>query len=189
MPVRLHDTAGLEEHEGLLEREGVNRAYKQIADADLVILLLDGSAELTDADKNALNVTSGLKRIVALNKADIGRKMVIEQLLDNVSRETLNISALTGEGLDTLKNIILMHLGWGDAAGSTPILQSERQKDLLLRFISALDGLLAELEGDFREEIASIHLQSALKPIEEVLGVASADDLYDRIFSSFCIGK
>jgi len=189
MPVRLHDTAGLEEHEGPLEREGVSRAYQRIADADLVILLLDGSTELTDADRNALKATDGKKRIVALNKADIGRKTGNEQFPRNVSRETFSISALTGEGLDALKNAILAHLGWDDATGSTPILQSERQRDLLLRFCAALNDLLAELEGDFREEIASIHLRSALKPLEEVLGAASADDLYDRIFSSFCIGK
>jgi tRNA modification GTPase len=189
MPVRLHDTAGLEEHEGPLEREGVSRAYRRIADADLIILLLDGSVGLTDADRNALKATDGMKRIVALNKADIGRRTGDEQLPRNVSRETFSISALTGEGLDILKSTILTHLGWCDAAGSTPILQSERQRDLLLRFCAALNDLLAELEGDFREEIASIHLRSALKPVEEVLGVSSADDLYDRIFSSFCIGK
>jgi tRNA modification GTPase len=188
-PVRLHDTAGLEEHEGPLEREGVNRAYKRIMEADVVILLLDGSAALTDADRNALDKTAGMKRIVAVNKTDIGLKMVIEQLPDDVSRETLCISALTGEGLETLKKTVLTRLGWGDATGSTPILQSERQKDLLLRFDSALEGLITELKADFREEIASIHIRSALKPLEEVLGVSAADDIYNRIFSSFCIGK
>jgi tRNA modification GTPase len=190
LPVRLHDTAGLKEYETALDREGVSRARRQISGADLIILMLDASSELTGEDFDIIEATKGRERIIVWNKADLDVKKENSVLPPDVSRETLKISALKGDGIADLKHSIASRLGWNhDEAESVPILHSGRQKDLLIRLHTSLEELLIEINGDFREEIASIHLHNSLKVLDDVLGMTSADEIYDRIFSQFCIGK
>lgn len=190
LPVRLHDTAGLREYEAALDKEGVNRARKMMAEADLIILMLDASSELTPEDLEIIESTNGRERIIVWNKGDLSTAVNGEKLPPDVSRETWIISALKGEGIGGLINTIISHLGWNrPETGSVQILHSKRQKDLLLRFRKALEALLEEINGDFREEIASIHLREALQMLDDVLGATSAEEIYNRIFSQFCIGK
>lgn len=189
-PVRLHDTAGLKEYESGLDREGVSRARRRISEADLIILMLDASAELTHDDFDIIEATKEQKRIIVLNKTDLGGQKTVSGLPEDVSRETLRISALKGDGIDVLIHSIVTRLGWNrEKAESVPILHSDRQKELLIRLRASIEELLNEINSDFREEIASIHLNYAIKVLDDVLGVTSADEIYNRIFSKFCIGK
>jgi len=190
LPIRLHDTAGIEEHTGVMEKEGVKRARIRLEDADIILVLLDGSREYREKDKEILNITEGKKRIVLINKDDLEKHLNEGDIPEHVSRETIRVSALKNYGIDRLKKQIIKALGWKQPNTiDTPLLQSRRQKELLLRFKSALSKSIDTLKNDFSEEIAAIELRSALAPLGEVTGAFDIEGIYDRIFSNFCIGK
>jgi tRNA modification GTPase len=190
LAVRLFDTAGIEEHEGETEKEGVRRARAHLREADLVILLLDSSRALTEGDREILDATGNMNRLIVLNKKDLKSKIGGSEITENVSRETLKISALKKTGIDALKKAFLRSLGWKQPADSSPVLlQSRRQKELLTRFKSSIESFLAELEKETGEEIATLYLRDALKPLDEITGQTEIEDVYNMIFSHFCVGK
>ncbi|MBN2135059.1 MAG: tRNA uridine-5-carboxymethylaminomethyl(34) synthesis GTPase MnmE [Acidobacteria bacterium] len=191
LPVRLYDTAGLEEHEGELEKEGVFRARKMSEEADFLIILIDGSKELTGEDLKIIENAGNKPGIIVFNKSDLsGTDNPEKKKLGDVSRETIQISALKDSGIDELKRNIINSIGWNrQEARSGILLQSRRQHELMLRFRHSLQAFLSSLSDDFREEISAIHLRDALKPLDEVTGAVNIEDVYNIIFSSFCIGK
>ncbi len=190
LAVRLFDTAGLEEHEGELEKEGVRRARMQLKEADLVVALFDSSREITDEDIKILAETEGLKRIVVFNKDDLPSALKSDHLPDDVSRETISISALNKTGIDRLKKAILNTLGWKNPVSEgTLIIQSRRQKEILERLSSAMVRIHNSLETGEGHEILSIHVREALSIVDSLTGSLDMEDIYNRIFSNFCVGK
>ena len=179
--VTLVDTAGLTDSADPVEREGVGRATRAAASADLVLLVLDGSLS-EDSDVCATQVVDS-KRLTVLNKCDVARPTGLG--------DGVRVSALTGAGIDDLIREIHQKLGLGVAA-DTPAVTNVRHIDLLQRasasLLEAHSSIVAA--GDtLPEEFVLVDLQDARRLLEEISGVRTPDDVLIHVFSRFCIGK
>jgi len=184
IPVKLYDTAGIREGEGLVETLGIERSYQTMADADLTIVVVDLSAPLAQPDRDLMSRARDQGRwLLAGNKSDLPR--VGEPLED-----MLPVSALTGEGIDALRDAIFQAVM--PAAGGeleTGFITSLRHEQLLKESIEYLKKAAAAVAGKIPHEMLLLDLYSALRPIDAITGATTADDILNRIFSTFCIGK
>ncbi len=184
VPVRLIDTAGIRETTDVVETIGISRSRAAIADADIVLLVMDTSQPLTGDDSRLLEQVPGKIRIIAMNKIDLPR--AIESLPDDV----ISVSALTGEGFDSLTASILHRLS-GEAVVERDdlMITDARQHNAVKRSIEHLEGARELMvQGEF-EEIILLRLRGALDAIGEVTGETLTEDILNQIFSTFCIGK
>ncbi len=186
LPVVITDTAGIRRAHDMAEEEGVRRSLEALKDADLVLGVLDGSLPLSEEDERVIDNLAGRNAILVLNKADIGRR---EGGLDGVGFPAVRVSAKTGEGLEALKDAVF------DACVSSPAGRGEGVVVTNLRHRTALDAsrkaLLAAISALETEplEIAALELRESLDRLGEIVGAVSTDDILDKIFSDFCIGK
>jgi tRNA modification GTPase len=189
--VRLIDTAGVREAGNIIEKEGIEKVWHKIAEADLVIFLLDGSEVLSEDDRRVLDGVKGQKIVVAVNKADLPRRLeeaAIEAILPG--SRPLWISAKYGEGLDRLRRRIFeAAVGEeGESRGAAFII-SLRHKEAFARageyLAKAREGLLLDLSPEFCAQ----DIRDALQSLGEITGETTSDDILERIFSTFCIGK
>jgi tRNA modification GTPase len=177
IPVRFIDTAGIRAGEDRVEQLGIERSYQAMADADLTLVVLDASEPLTFNDEALISRPA--RRMLVANKIDLGRKTV---------GEALPVSALSGEGINDLRQSIV--------AAMAPKIEQEAGFITSLRHETLLREALVAL-GDAREAVANniphemllLDLYSALRPIDAITGATTADDILNRIFSTFCIGK
>ncbi|MBF0554162.1 MAG: tRNA uridine-5-carboxymethylaminomethyl(34) synthesis GTPase MnmE [Nitrospirae bacterium] len=199
LPVRIVDTAGIRESHELAEAEGINRSIAAIESAALVIAVFDGSTSFTSDDDEILRATTGKDIIIAINKAD--KKMVYtnDYVIDkyrhatnhNAEVKVVNISALSGSGLDILKETLYRHV----MRSSTPeahegaIVTNQRHKGALDEAASALINAKKSLRADAPYEIIAIELRNSLNALGQITGSITTGDILDRIFSDFCIGK
>jgi tRNA modification GTPase len=194
VPVRLIDTAGIRETDDVVETIGIKRSRTAIADADIVLLVLDNSENLTQDDKQLLEEVPVERRIIALNKSDLARKletsvgeMPVE--MQNFS-EAVSISAVTGAGLEQLHNKIFHYLSGDVATERDDLLITDARQQQAVRI--ALEQLEAArdliVEGEL-EEIILLKLHTALTALGDITGETLTDDILGQIFSTFCIGK
>jgi tRNA modification GTPase len=188
VPVSLTDTAGIREAEGKIEELGVERTHRAAADADLLIVMLDGSRELTTDDLAILAQTKHAKRVVAVNKCDLPIFDDDENGLKKLS-EVVHVSARTGEGLDQLTTAILEPFSTVDAETVGLLITDSRHYDLLRRSQSSLESSIELLKQSASEELVLAGLHNALRFLGEITGETTADDILAEIFSTFCIGK
>ncbi|MFL6450804.1 MAG: tRNA uridine-5-carboxymethylaminomethyl(34) synthesis GTPase MnmE [Bryobacteraceae bacterium] len=183
IPVRVVDTAGIRESHDLVEGLGIEKSYQAVADSDLTILVLDGSREESDEDRALREQLEGSNPILVANKSDL------TQRLDG-HMDVIAVSALTGAGIPALKDAILRRLAPGGLAepedGS---ITSLRHLNLLRDSLEALDHARSAVEFGIPHEMILIDLYASLRPIDALTGATTADDILNRIFSTFCIGK
>jgi len=185
IPVSLIDTAGLRETFDRVESIGVERSKRAMSDADLVIVILDGSQILTSEDREILEQTNDLPRLIAINKIDISEQPKFEV----PSEDFLSISAKTGENLARLEKAIIKPFH-PQAIEQTGFLVSDaRHYDLILRAKSEIESSIKLLDQKMSEEIVLIGLHNAIRYLGQITGEVSTEDMLTRIFSTFCIGK
>lgn len=192
IPVRLMDTAGLRKAKDSIEQEGVRRAKERVADADLVLLMIDRSRELNEDDVEIFREIKGKKKVVIINKKDLPLKISIEDVRNRFQEDTIvSISALKNEGIDDLKKAIYTSLLHRDVR-VTPehlIVANIRHKAALSRVKENLSNAVRGLgEGTFLEFIA-FEIRSALDALGEMVGETATEEVLSRIFEQFCIGK
>ncbi|HUS12182.1 MAG TPA: tRNA uridine-5-carboxymethylaminomethyl(34) synthesis GTPase MnmE [Pyrinomonadaceae bacterium] len=188
VPVSLTDTAGIREAEGKIEELGVERTHRAAADADLLVVMLDGSRELIAEDRAILAQTKQAKRVVAVNKCDLPFFDYVENGL-KPSSKVVHVSARTGEGLDQLTTAILEPFGTVDAETVGLLITDSRHYDLLRRAQSSLESSIELLNQSASEELVLAGLHNALRFLGEITGETTTDDILAEIFSTFCIGK
>ncbi|MDD4879040.1 MAG: tRNA uridine-5-carboxymethylaminomethyl(34) synthesis GTPase MnmE, partial [Candidatus Omnitrophica bacterium] len=187
IPFRLADTAGIVPTEDIVEREGVLRSREHIEAADLVLLVLDASSRLTDEDRVLLEDTKGRQRIIVLNKIDLSRKISLAASRDETVAE---VSAKSGEGIDGLKDKMSEKVfGGGIRSTEGAIITNARQKDALRRSYESLAEAIRAVDGKLSPELIAIELKESLDCIGEIAGETVTDDILDKVFSQFCIGK
>ena len=196
IPISLIDTAGLRETTDVVESIGVERSRATMADADLVILMLDASLQTSDEDRQLIESIKGLNYIVALNKidkvpsSDIDRMVAAENSsLAFLRDKIVPISAKTGEGLEDLKAAIIEPFSPGDVDSAGFLITDARHHDLLLRARDEVLGSVRLIEERASEEIILVGLHNALRYLGEITGETTTEDMLTRIFSTFCIGK
>ena len=173
VPVRLIDTAGLRDASDEAERIGVDRAKKALETADVVLLVLDGSEDMTPEDKALMKETAGKTRIVIANKCDLGTRIP----------DALPLSCKTGEGIETLWERIAKIAE--PALQSTEAITNERH---LLALEQALDAI-AHAEGQTELDCIATDLTEALHRLGSITGTDVDAEVIDRIFAHFCVGK
>lgn len=196
IPISLIDTAGLRETSDTVESIGVERSKRSMADADLVIVVLDGSENLTGEDEEILSAVGEQNYIVAVNKIDVADA----DKLDRISEKgqftihhspftIVNVSAKTGEGLTELESAIVEPFSIHDIESSTFLISDARHHDLLLRARAGVESSIELMESKTSEEIVLVGLHNALRYLGEITGETTTEDMLTRIFSTFCIGK
>ncbi|MEO5925664.1 MAG: tRNA uridine-5-carboxymethylaminomethyl(34) synthesis GTPase MnmE [Bryobacteraceae bacterium] len=180
IPVRLLDTAGIREGQDVVESLGIERSYQAMVDADLTIVVLDASADVTPEDQALLSkAESHGKFLLVANKSDLASHPA-----------ALNVSALTGEGIDELRQAILRAITpEGRMEQDGGLITSLRQEQLLRESGEALTQARTAAELGIPHEMLLLDLYAALAPIDAITGATTADDILNRIFSTFCIGK
>jgi tRNA modification GTPase len=187
--LELIDTAGIRDASDEVEAEGVARARKAWTAADLVIVVLDRSAALDDADRDLLDETSDTPRLVVANKSDLAESWTSTAL--SVPVEV--VSSKNGEGVDTLRSTIRRTLEGSTAVPrDSAVITNVRHAALVGRARDALRRACESVEapgGPVPEEFVLTDLQDARAALEEVTGKRTSDDLLRHIFSRFCVGK
>lgn len=185
IPVSLVDTAGLRETSDTVEIIGVERSKRAMADADLVIILLDGSVGLTAEDREIISHVEGLTHFIAVNKIDLDQNITEP----NGNSRIVHISAKTGEGLEDLKNSIIEPFSLPDIDDAGFLISDARHHDLLRRAQAEVESSILSLQEKRSEEIILIGLHNALRYLGQITGETTTEDMLTRIFSTFCIGK
>ena len=175
--LHLYDTAGIHESNDRIESIGIEKSKKTINDADVVIVVLDGSNELDDEDKQILEYTKELNPIVVYNKSDISSQ-----------DGRLSISALNNN-IEPLIKKIKEVIGLDEISFSKPALNNARQIGLLKKAKEAILKAKQDAENDLTIDLVSVSLLEAYTAILEILGEANQMDLAKEIFSRFCVGK
>ncbi len=186
IPVTLIDTAGLRDDAGTIERLGIARASAAAASADLVLVVLDTTVPL--AAQRAL-VDGGGARVVACNKSDLpGVWTPADTAALAAAWPCVAVSAITGAGLDALRQAILAQAGaqWSD---NLPAPLGSRQRDALARAAASLAAARGALAEGLPPELVAIDVQAALEHIGSVTGAVTSEDVLDAVFRDFCIGK
>ena len=192
IPVRLMDTAGLRKPVDSVEWEGVKRTKERVTDADFIILTLDGSRALDEDDTEIFKEIEGKKKVIAINKVDLPIKISIEDLKSRFEPDpVVSISALNNEGIDDLKRAIYTSLVHRDVKSSPEhvIVSNIRHKTALAQARNNLSNALEGLEEGISLEFIAFEIRSALEALGEMVGETTPEEVLNRIFEQFCIGK
>jgi tRNA modification GTPase len=182
IPVLFIDTAGLRETTDVVEMEGIRRTRQKLADAQLILHVVDQSLPETREDSDLIDAFPQQDRVIVLNKSDLPR--AFQRDLTAVS-----VSCSTGDGLEDLKDIIEV-LVWSKS-GSAPegAMINSRHEEALRRAKTAISNTIDAFEQGRSIELAAMDLRIAVNAIGEIVGKTTTEDLLDSIFSQFCIGK
>lgn len=194
VPVRLLDTAGVRPTDDPVEQEGVRRSRTAMAEAELLLVIVDGSVPLTQEDRDLLAQYTAKKRLVVVNKTDVAGGLdrtdhaVLER--DAPACPVVWISAKTGAGLDDLRDRIrTMILRPDFEPGEAAVVTRLRHQAALSRAREALAGAAGSVEARLSGEFVAMDLRAAIDALGEITGAVSTDEILDRIFREFCIGK
>lgn len=190
VPLELIDTAGIHHTEDTVEKIGVERSKKAIEKADLVLLLLDSSEDLTKEDRELLEYTKDKKRIIVLNKTDLGQKLTAEDIQKMTGSDVITTSILQKENLDKLENLIKQLFFSGiENSNDQVMVTNQRQAGLLAKAKSQLSDVINGLDGGVPLDIAQIDFTGAWETLGEITGESAPDELINDLFSQFCLGK
>jgi tRNA modification GTPase len=189
IPVLLTDTAGMRESNDPVEYLGIERTHRAIADADLVLLVLDGSQSLTIDDQTIYANISDSKHLIVSNKSDLkGFEEMFPAWINNPSKY-VSISAKTGEGICTLRAAIMQPFEAGNVTDSDFLITNARHFDLLRRSVDALGSAKLLVGQGASEDVVLIRLYESLRYLGEITGETTPEDILSQIFATFCIGK
>lgn len=189
LPVKIIDTAGIRATSNKIEIEGIRRSMKALETSDLIIAVFDNSSVLTDEDLQIIDSIRGKKFLIVFNKCDIINNAIDKSIFYNMT--TCEISALTGMGIEELKEKLFNLAVKNDSALNRGdfVITNERHKTLLDNTITGLENAYNSITSKQHLEITSIHIRECLDYLGEIVGLVSSDDILNKIFSSFCIGK
>lgn len=191
VPVELVDTAGLRKTEDPVERLGVETAERHVDEADLVLVVIDASSPVTAGDIALLERMVGREGIVALNKCDLPTKAEEGEVRRRAGNmPVLRVSALDGTGIGELeKTIAGLAVTRVAGTGEGTLMANARQQEALEEAACALEDAARGVEGGEPPDLAAIDVREALFWLDQITGRSASEDLLDRIFSEFCIGK
>jgi len=186
--IRLVDTAGLRYTDDVVEQEGIKRARAAQDDADLLLVVVDGTVPLTSDDRELLLAVRDRKHIVLLNKADLAETVEKDPALTD--HPVYVISAKTGMGVEGVKSALRDQLlSGGFEAGETVMVTNARHRYALHRANASLGQALESVRDGMAGELVSIDVRAAADALGEITGAITTDEILGRIFSEFCVGK
>jgi tRNA modification GTPase len=201
IPVKLVDTAGIRHALDEAETIGIRKSHEAIADADLVLVVVDASQLRSQEDAELLNQVAGRPAIVVENKSDLvvnqmttSSELAAERRKSEAQGTTpgyvVHTSAVTGSGIPELRQEILRHVG-GDvgAQAESGFLTNLRHQNLVHESLAGLSAATSAVGNRIPHEMLLLDLYNALRPLDEITGATTTDDILNLIFSTFCIGK
>jgi tRNA modification GTPase len=189
LSVVLWDTAGIRVTQDHVEKLGVEFTLQHIDKADASIVVLDGSAPLGDDDLSCLRSTENKKRLIVINKTDLPQNLDLRELdRSKFNSDIIRASAKSGIGLDELKRLLRELLIRTDAEPPV-VLTNLRHRAALVAGSAALSQAIDTLQSGYAPEFVAINLQDAKERLEEIIGEVASEDILERVFSNFCIGK
>jgi tRNA modification GTPase len=187
IPVQLVDTAGIRQALDEAESIGIRKSMEALADADLVLVVVDASQPVTEENNELLREVQNRPAIIVGNKCDL---VSGQWSVDSGQPAIVRASALTGEGIPELRAEILRHIGGETGAqAEAGFLTNVRHQGLLRDSLMALDASVAAVDGKVPHEMLLLDLYGALRPLDAITGATTTDDILNLIFSTFCIGK
>ncbi|MEO7191744.1 MAG: tRNA uridine-5-carboxymethylaminomethyl(34) synthesis GTPase MnmE [Vicinamibacterales bacterium] len=187
LPVTIVDTAGLRDSADRIEVEGVRRAREAQSVAALTLLVIDGSVPLDATDRALIDQNPAGPRLLVLTKADLPRGCRDQELSSLAG--ALSVSAVTGEGLDGLRQQIVLALTGRDEWRDPPALSNARHVRLVEEALAVVEHAAGLLDRGATEELVLAELAAARRALEAVTGTRGADDMLNHIFTRFCVGK
>lgn len=194
IPVRIMDTAGIREARDLAEAEGIRRSLAAIEGADIILAVYDASRVLDQADRQIIEKVNKKKTITVINKWDISSAGFDAEDNGLNIYPTVKISALRGEGIDVLKDTIVTVLLSNNAmpgqdSAADLLITNVRHKQLVDDAFASLWKARGTFEKGEPLEVTALFLREALNSLGEIIGVVTTDDILNKIFAEFCIGK
>ncbi|MFZ0317990.1 MAG: GTPase, partial [Candidatus Sulfotelmatobacter sp.] len=188
IPIQLVDTAGIREALDEAESIGIRKSMEALADADVIVIVLDASQPTGEQDEELLRHAQNRSAIIVENKCDLAVNNS-EHLAGSQSLR-VRVSALTGEGIAELRAEILRHIG-GESGVQAEVgfLTSVRHQRLVEDSSAALNAASAAVREKIPHEMLLLDLYNGLRPLDAITGATTADDILNLIFSTFCIGK
>lgn len=187
IPLKLIDTAGIHETKDIVESIGVDKSKKAIEDADLVLVMLDSTIELSKEDIDILEATKDKKHIILVNKIDIGNALKKEMFKD---RKTIEISTKTANGIEELEDEIEKRFNISDIQIENEIIVTNvRHKNLIEKATFGIKNAVKSIENGLPVDMLSIDLQEALQNLGEIIGESISEEVVKGIFAKFCVGK
>lgn len=191
IPLKIIDTAGIRETEDLVEKIGVEKTKEILDDADLVLFMLDAAAGIEEEDRRIAELVSGKKGFLLINKTDVRPDLDLDQVLELVKDLVqVKLSLKSGAGLEELKDCIAETVMAGRVdAGEGVMVTNVRHRNALVEARDSLREVLNALAAEMPTDCMAIDLKNAWEKLGEITGDTLGEDIIDRIFSEFCIGK
>lgn len=190
LPIQLVDTAGIRKTDDIVEKIGVERSIEALNTADITLLIFDASKELSEQDVEiALKAKSQGEVIAVLNKSDLEPKLSAKEISDKLNLEPHLISAKTGEGVDALLDEMYVSIMSDDALAEGVTITNARHAAALKEAASALESAKEGAELGVDLDCVSIDINDAWSALGKITGVTLSEEIVDRIFEKFCLGK
>jgi len=190
IPIRLVDTAGIIRPRDLIQKEAVAKSNKYLEAADLVLLMLDASRPVAKEDKSIIERIKNKDFLVVLNKSDLPRKVKLGSLKTIKNKRKIRTSAVKETGLAELKDVISDFVWQGKAQSCHEVMiTNSRHKEAVRKTLGFIGDARNSLKKSLSEEFIAQDLKEALDELGTITGESVREDLLDRIFSEFCIGK
>lgn len=188
IPLLLVDTAGIRETEDIIEKIGVEKSKKYMDISDITLLVLDASSPLSDEDRNLLKSCDKSKTIIILNKCDLNKAIEIDEL-STFSDKIVELSALNGSGTEKLKEIIEEMIGISEIEPSDVVISSERQLNSLKNVKEIIEKSIDETDFGMTLDAITVLLQDAMEILMNFTGENASEEIVNRVFEKFCVGK
>lgn len=186
--LRLSDTAGLRDTDDRVEQIGVDRAKKKLEQCGLLLAVFDNSRSLEDFDFHLLETAQDVPTIAIVNKTDLPNQLDINKISEYISN-IIFISAATGEGKDELIEAIAKLAGTTELNPSEGILSNERQRANVTAALKAVKEAKAALQSGMTFDAITVTLEDAISELLEMTGEKATDEILDKVFHNFCVGK
>ena len=190
IPIELVDTAGLREAADEAEVIGIQKSREALADADLVLIVLDGSVKLSRADVELIASVNDRQALIVSNKSDLSDEFLLgDATVINGAPQMIRTSALTGEGIESLRSAILTLVKGSGSGAEDGLLTNIRHYQAVTAALECLKAGKRALDEKIPHEMLLTDLYATLCQLDALTGETTADDILNLIFSTFCIGK
>lgn len=186
--LRLSDTAGLRDTDNTVEKIGVEKAKKRLQNCGLVLAVFDSSQPLNDDDRELIETVKDIPCVAIINKSDLD-KSIDTDYIESKIKNTVYISASSGKGLRELVSIIEKIAGTSSFNPSQGILSNERQRDAAFQALSAVKDAKNALNVGMTFDAVTVSLEEAISSLLELTGERASDEIVDKVFHNFCVGK
>ena len=190
IPFKIIDTAGIRDTNDTIEKIGIKKALEIAESSDLIIAIFDISKELNNEDKKILEILKNKVSIIILNKIDITKERVNEEILKKYSNNIVYMSMKTENGFDELISMMKSVIKNNELKSDGELLViNTRHKELINKAMTALDNAIKALDEGMPVDIVAIYMKGVLEELGKITGEEVTDDVISEIFSKFCLGK